>query len=158
MSTDGSGHREPTLYFEELAVGDTFSIGPRTVTREEIVSFAERYDPRPFHLGEPVEYGDVDGPVASGWHTIALCTRMQVEGVIEDVAVMGGRGVDDLRWPTRVRPGDTLSGTVTVVDRRPSSQGDRGYVDFRTELLNGADDPVLEMVSHLLVRTRSGAE
>ncbi|WP_276258920.1 MaoC family dehydratase [Haloglomus litoreum] len=155
MTASEERRPESMLYFEDLSVGDEFPFGPRTVTREEIVSFAEAYDPRPFHLDDAaVENSVFDGLVASGWHTAALCTRMQVDDVFDDIAAMGGRGVNDLRWPIPVRPGDTLSGMVTVADRRVSHHDHRGNVDFRTELLNQEDEPVLTMESLGIVRRR----
>jgi acyl dehydratase len=95
-----------------------------------------------------------DGLVASGWHTVALCTRMQVEGVFDDIAAMGGRGVNELQWPVPVRPGDTLRGTVGIADRRRSGHDDRADVDFRTELVTDDGDTVLSMYNLGIVRRR----
>lgn len=124
------------------------------MTREEIVSFARVYDPQPFHLDGGDGDSVFDGLVASGWHTVALCTRMQVDDVFDDIATMGGRGVNDLRWPVPVRPGDTLSGTLTVADRRSTTHDDRGDVHFRTETVNGDGDTVLSMYNLGIVRRR----
>ena len=155
MTTDERRPAGSTLYFEDLSVDDEFRFGPHTATREEIVSFARQYDPQPFHLDDVEdEYSVFDGLVASGWHTVALCTRMQVEDVFDDIAAMGGRGVNDLRWPVPVRPDDILTGTVTIADRRRSGHDDRGDVDFRVELVNDDGDTVLSIYNLGIVRRR----
>lgn len=105
MTADSGRPTESTLYFENLSVDDEFAFGPQTVTREEIISFARQYDPQPFHLKDVEDEDSVFvGLVASGWHTVALCRRMQVEDVFDDIAAMGGRGVNELRWPVPVPP------------------------------------------------------
>lgn len=136
--------KDQPKYFEDFVVGETYEHGSHTVTREEIVAFGERYDPQPFHVDEEAAAESVfGGLVASGWHTVAVCQGMLIRGR-PDVASMGGRGVDELRWHRPVRPGDTLSVTTEVVDKRRSeSVTDRGYVDMRVTGLEGDGDPVV---------------
>ncbi|MFD1599766.1 MaoC/PaaZ C-terminal domain-containing protein [Halobellus rarus] len=120
------------LMYEDLAVGDRFE-AERTVTfsREGIVDFAADYDPQPFHLDDDVDDASpFDGLVASGLHSYCVCNRLATEAFFGRVAFLGGRGVDDLRWHRPVKPGDTLTVAVEVVDKRPSeSDPRRGYVD-----------------------------
>jgi acyl dehydratase len=149
---DDSGESTDGLYFEDLAEGDQFTFGPRTVSRESILRFAERYDPQPFHVDEgAAEESLFGGLVASGWHTAAVMNRMMIDDVFADIAVMGGSGVDDLRWPSPVRAGETLSGSVIVANRETGRHDDRGYVDLNV-VVDGDDGPVLTMTSTLLVR------
>lgn len=120
-----------TQYFEDIVVGETRSFGERTVTREEIVEFAKRYDPQPFHVDEAsAEESVMGGLVASGWQTAAICMRLIVEHV-DDRAMAGARGINDLRWIEPVRPGDTLSVELEVVNKYPSDREGIGHIDER---------------------------
>ena len=125
-------------YWEDFAVGDVTAVGPVTVEAEEIVEFASRYDPQPFHLheeaGRATPFG---GLIASGWHTTALFMGMFVRAVLLDSASLGSPGVDEIRWTAPVRPGDTLSGRSTVTDVQPSSTNPgRGTVFTTNEVFN----------------------
>jgi len=125
-------------YWEDFAVGDVTLFGPVTVDAEEIVEFASRYDPQPFHLdeeaGKATPFG---GLIASGWHTTALFMGMFVRAVLLDSASLGSPGVDEIRWTAPVRPGDTLSGRSTVTDVKPSSTNPgRGTVFTTNEVFN----------------------
>lgn len=136
-------------YLEDFARGKTYELGTHTVTAEEITGFAKRWDPQRFHLDA---YEPVDGPfggrlVASGWHTAAIFMRLYVEAVLADSSCIRSPGVDELRWLVPVRPGDTLSGRLTVEkvvasDRHPG----RGTVHLRCELRNQDDILVFSMV------------
>lgn len=153
MTTDDAGPVDGELYFEDLSVGDTFPFGSHTITREEIVSFAEKYDPQEFHLQESgLDNSIFAGLVASGWHTVSLSNRMIVEDVFNKITTMGGSGVDDLRWPTPVYPGDTLSGEATIAALKPSSHAQSGKVDFDVAVVNNAGEIVLSFCSHGIVR------
>lgn len=150
--TDDNHERPGRRYFEELSEGEQFTFGPRTVSREAILEFAEQYDPQPFHVDETAaEESLFGGLVASGWHTASVANRMMIDDVFADIAVMGGSGVSDLRWPAPVRPGETLSGQVTIADRTTGRHDDRGYVELDV-VVDGDDGPVFTMRSTLLVR------
>src|SRR3954470_24794091 len=98
-----------TLYLEDLAVGQTYRSGNVTVDPARLKSFAAEFDPQPFHLDEQAAGASVfGGLVASGWHTAALTMRLLVEGDLKVAGGLVGAGVDELRWPRPVRPGDTL--------------------------------------------------
>lgn len=145
-------------HFEDFEIGDTHDLGSCTVTREEIVEFAEQYDPQPFHVDEEAAAESIyQGLIASGWHTGSLCMRQLATELLNETAGMGARGVDEFRWYAPVRPGDVLSVRGEVVDKsRSETHSDRGYVDYRCTMTNQDGDQVLGMVGLLIVR-RQGA-
>lgn len=125
-------------YYEDVEIGETTQLGEYHVTEEEIVEFAEMYDPQPFHVDETAAKGSMFGElVASGWHTAAMCMRLLVDGPVEgdeDRAVMGSPGIEQLRWHEPVRPGTTLTARTEAIEKRPSeSDPSRGFVKFRLE-------------------------
>jgi acyl dehydratase len=117
-------------YLEDFEVGKTMDIGTRTVTEEEIVDFAMKFDPQPFHIDKAAaEKSIYGGIIASGWHTCSLIMRLMVDGFLRDAASLGSPGVDQIRWIKPVRGGDTLHVSTTVLEVRPSaSKLDRGVV------------------------------
>ena len=93
-------------YWEDFKVGDVTEVGPVTVTEEEIVEFASRYDPQPFHIDpEAAKASPFGGLIASGWHTTALFMGMFVRAILLDSASLGSPGVEEIRWTAPVRPG-----------------------------------------------------
>jgi acyl dehydratase len=132
-------------YWEDFKVGDVTELGTVDVTEEEIVAFAERYDPQPFHV-DPVaaERGPFGGLIASGWHTGALFMGLFVRGVLLDSAAMGSPGIEQVRWTAPVRPGDRLSARITVTGSQPSATNpQRGTIFTTSEVFN--QDGVLVM-------------
>ena len=125
-------------WFEDFAPGDEFELGPVEVTEAEIVEFAARYDPQPFHLDpEAARDSLFGGLVASGWHTTGLFMGMYVREVLNDSASLGSPGVEEIRWLAPVRPGDVLRARSTIVETRPSSKDpQRGTVFTHNEVLN----------------------
>jgi acyl dehydratase len=120
-------------YFEDFEVGDVSELGPVSVSADEIVEFASRYDPQPFHLdAEAAKSTPFGGLIASGWHTTALFMGMFVRAVLLDAASLGSPGVEEIRWTAPVRPGDTLTGRSTVTETRPSSKDPRRGTIFTT--------------------------
>ncbi|HZQ16775.1 MAG TPA: MaoC family dehydratase [Gaiellaceae bacterium] len=136
-------------YFEDFRVGEATELEPVTVTEEEIVEFARRYDPQPFHVdAEAAKDGPFGGLVASGWHTTALFMSTFVRTILLDSSSMGSPGVSEIRWTAPVRPGDTLRGRVTVTDVQPSSKrADRGTVFTACTVVNQDGVPVLSMTA-----------
>jgi acyl dehydratase len=134
-----------TRYFEDFTVGDAWTAGPRSVSAEEIVDFSEQFDPLPMHLDRNPADGMFDGLIASGWHTGSLTMRLMVDGLLADSAVRAGLGVDDLRWPTPVRPGDELTAEMEVVGVA-SFDDESGRVDLEVTTTNQNDDVVLSML------------
>jgi acyl dehydratase len=117
------------------------------VSEEEIVEFASRYDPQPFHVDPAAaKESPFGGLIASGWHTTALFMGMFVRGVLLDSASLGSPGVEEVRWLAPVRPGDTLTGRSTVTYKQPSSTDPRRGTIFTTnEVLNQDGTVVLRM-------------
>ena len=134
-------------YFEDYQAGEVLEVGDHLVTREEIVAFAGRYAPQPFHRDDAAARHSIDGGlIASGWMTCGVLMRMLVDHVISPVASMGSPGVDELRWLRPVRPGDRLRARVTVLEtRRSRSRPDRGIVRLHQEALNQDGEVVLSM-------------
>jgi len=135
------------VHFEDFEVGETFRFGEHTFGAEEIVSFARQFDPQSFHLdAEAAETSAFGGLVASGWHTAAIWMRLYVDGLLGRAASMGSPGLDELRWLKPVRPGDTLSASLTVLDASPSThRPDRGTIHFRGEMRDEEGEVALRM-------------
>ena len=121
------------LYLEDVTVGEVVDCGSTTVSREEIVAFAERYGPQPFHVDEAAAAESIfGGLVASGFHVLALSMRLIVDAV-SDHAFAGARGVDELRWHRPLRPGTTLSVEIEMAGTDASGGPPGvGHVDFQT--------------------------
>ena len=146
-----------TLYFEDLSIGDRHEVGGYTVSKDEIIEFAEQFDPQPFHVDEAAAEDSVFGElVASGLHTLCLSVRLFVTQFVnpeDGLANMGGLGMDDLRWHEPVYPGDTLRVGIEVVETTPSeSRDDRGYVEFERHV--HTDTEVMTVRSYNIVRKR----
>lgn len=136
-----------TRYFEDFRPGEVQELGRVEVTRDEIVEFASRYDPQPFHLDEEAAArSPFGGLIASGWHTAALFMRLFVDGILRESASLGSPGVEELRWLAPVRPGDVLTGRVRVLETRASERDPRrGTVITESEALNGEGTVVMRM-------------
>jgi acyl dehydratase len=145
-----------TYYWEDLFVGKVIELGPREVSSEEIVEFARRYDPQPFHTNaEAAKDSIYGGLIASGWHTCAIMMRMLYDGVLVRAASLGSPGVDSVRWLRPVRPGDTLRARMTVVEARASrSKPDRGTITSKWEIFNQNNELVMTMEGTGMYRRR----
>ena len=143
-------------YFEDLKAGDRFKSGTYKVTEEQIVSFAREFDPQPFHLDPAVARQPMfKGLIASGWHTAAITMRLFVQTLnFAEGAI--GLGVDELRWPNAVRPGDALQVETEIVDLRESrSKPSHGIVRIRNVTTNQRGEVVQTMFASALVLRRS---
>lgn len=146
-------------HWEDFPVGQVREFGPRSVTREDILEFAGRFDPQPFHLDEDAARASLFGGLcASGWHTCALTMRMMVDAYLRDTASLGSPGIDNLRWTKPVYPGDTLHGRMTVLQARPmASRPQVGLLQSRWEVFNQHGEPVLTMEGWGMFGRRAGA-
>ena len=149
--------RAAMRYFEDLEVGAETYFGSYEVTRDEILEFARKYDPQPFHLSDEEAAKTHFGRIAaSGWHTCAMTMAVIARHVVDDEqAGLGSPGIDELRWRRPVYPGDTLHVRGTIVDRTPSrSKPHMG--SFRTEMIvtNQDDQAVMTFTSIVLIRRR----
>jgi acyl dehydratase len=138
-----------TLYFEDFPPGRVFELGTVDVSEDEIIDFASRFDPQPFHIDPVAAAGSpFGGLIASGWHTCSLFMGLYVRDVLHDVAGQGSPGVDEIRWLRPVRPGDRLTGRAEVTDARPSERNPhRGTIRVRCELHNQHGDVVMRMTA-----------
>jgi len=147
------------LYFEDLKPGDTFNTPEHTVTAEEIIAFGRQFDPQPFHTdaeaAKPTLFGRL---VASGWHTAAISMGLMVRGEMRLDGGVIGQGVDGLRWPRPVLPGDRLRVVmeITEVHSEPSRTG-RGKIKLHCRTLNQDGKTVQEMTANLLIGRRPPA-
>jgi len=145
------------MAFEDFAVGQVHDLGSVVVEEAEVLAFAERYDPQPFHT-DPVAAAasPFGGLIASGWHTCAMFMRLYVDRLLAGSTSQGSPGVEELRWLAPVRPGMRLTGTVRVLDvaastRRPG----RGTVTTDSELVAEDGTVVLRMQAFGLFGTRA---
>jgi len=144
-------------YYEDIAVGHKASFGRYEVTREEVIEFARKYDPQPFHLDDAAAAQTHFGRLsASGWHTCAMTMAMMVENMKDkQQAGLGSPGMDELRWLRPVYPGDVLRVETEVLEkRRSASRPEMGIFKSRTTVFNQDDAPVMSMISNGLIRVR----
>ena len=144
-------------YFDDIEVGDATEFGHYDVTREEVLEFARKYDPQPFHLSDEAAAKTHFGRLAaSGWHTCAMTMAMLVENLeAHPQAGLGSPGVDELRWLKPVYPGDTLTVTGRIIDKTPSrSKPDLGSFRTQTTVTNQDGVPVMRFTSIVLIRRR----
>ena len=144
-------------YFEDIEVGEKQSFGSYAVTREEVVDFASRYDPQPFHLSDEAAAQTHFGRLAaSGWHSCAMAMSMIVENFkVAEHAGLGSPGIDELRFLRPVYPGDTLRTEIEVLDKTPSrSRPEMGSYRTRLKLRNQHGEVVLSFIAINLIRVR----
>jgi acyl dehydratase len=143
------------IYFEDLEVGKETYYGRYDVTREEVLEFARKYDPQPFHLSDEEAAKTYFGRLsASGWHTAAMSMSVIARNLGLQ-AGLGSPGVDELRWLKPVYPGDTLHVRGTILDKTPSrSKPDIGSFRTQTVITNQDDVPVMRYTSTVLIRRR----
>ncbi|MGA8458695.1 MAG: MaoC family dehydratase [Streptosporangiaceae bacterium] len=144
-------------YFEDYVQGAVYEYGYITVTEAEILDFARAFDPQPIHVDpEFAAAGPFHGLIASGWHTAGILMRMFADHCLSKVASLASPGIDELRWPAPVRPGDSLRLRCTFVEtRRSRSKPDRGLVRTSAELINQNNEIVLTLTAMNLIRTRN---
>lgn len=145
------------LYYEDIIVGSSKTFGHYEVTREEVIQFAQAYDPQPFHLDDDAAAQTHFGRLsASGWHSCAMTMRMMVDDMtVNRQAGLGSPGVDQLRWVKPVYPGDTLSCRSEILEKRRSkSRPEMGIFKSRSQTFNQHGELVLDMITNGLIRVR----
>jgi acyl dehydratase len=148
-------------YFEDFAVGQVFKPSGRVrVEKEDIIAFARKFDPQPFHLDEEAARHSIFGRlVASGWHTAALTMSLIARADYRAAGGTVGLGFDSLRWPVPVVPGDELHIVSEVLEVRPSrSRPDRGLVKIRTQTFNQNGEVVQEVIGNAMVPRRPAGQ
>jgi acyl dehydratase len=144
-------------YWEDFQPGMVLESAGRTVSKEEIIEFALKYDPQPFHIDEQMAAQSAfGGLIASGWHTVGMCMRLLCDLYLLDSASMGSPGVDEVRWTKPVRPGDTLRVKNLVLETRESkSRPEMGSIKCRSEVYNQRDELVMHMSGWGMFRRRN---
>ncbi|MFK7865691.1 MAG: MaoC family dehydratase [Pseudohongiellaceae bacterium] len=144
-------------YFEDFEVGSRQEFGSYLVTEEEIIEFATKYDPQPFHLSDEAGKAMIFGGLcASGWHTGSIAMRMTVDNMPADSASLGAPGLDELRWVKPVFPGDRLRMASTVVSTKESnSRPELGIVFLLNEVFNQKDELVMSFKPTVMFRKRA---
>lgn len=149
---------ETTIWhFEDCRVGEGYESGLVEVTEEEIIAYARQFDPQPFHTDpEAARASFFQGLAASGWHTAGLTMRLIVESRVKLAGGAIGMGIEEIKWPRPVRPGDRLRVRCEVVEARVSTSiPGRGIVKFRNTTINQNDEPVQVMTARMLVPRRN---
>jgi acyl dehydratase len=136
-----------TYYWEDFVPGRVLALGSVVVNKDEVIEFATRYDPQPFHVDEAAANASLfGGLIASGWHTCAMVMRLTCDSYLLRAASLGSPGVDSVRWLKPVRPGDTLRAQMTVGETKPStSKRDRGTIKSQWEVFNQLGELVMTM-------------
>lgn len=152
--TDASGH--VIRYFEDYVPGLAVDCGSFRLSEAEIIAFAKEYDPQPFHVDPAAAAASpVGGLIASGWHTTSMMMRLLVENFVSGETGLGAAGIDEIRWPRPVRPGDTLHVRATVLEaRRSRSKPDRGIVQSFVEITNQDGETAMTMKATNFFLTR----
>lgn len=146
----------PTRYWEDYELGAVYDIGSKTMTKAEMIDFASKFDPQPFHLDEEAGRKSIFGGLsASGWHTSSEVMRLLVDNYISRETSMGSPGVDELRWLKPVLAGDTISAKVRILDKKPSrSRPEMGSIFNQYEVYNQRGELVMTMKGIGLMRRR----
>jgi acyl dehydratase len=151
----------PMIYFEDLEVGAETYFGSYDVTREDVLEFARKYDPQPFHLSDEEAAKTHFGRLAaSGWHTAAMTMAVIARHVVDDKqAGLGSPGIDELRWKKPVYPGDTLHVRGRILEKTPSrSRPEMGSFRTETTVTNPDDQVVMSFTSIVLIRRRPSTD
>lgn len=148
--------KESFIWFEDCHIGQTFHAGPVTVSEDEIIAFAQQYDPQAFHT-DPIGAKDTSFGrlTASGWHTAALTMRMVVAAVPRMKGGMIGRAIEKMSWPRPVLPGDILSYEGEILDlRRSAGNPSRGIIRLKNTTRNQNGETVMDMESVIFIPVR----
>ncbi|GAA5112316.1 MaoC family dehydratase [Pseudonocardia adelaidensis] len=145
------------LYFEDFTPGRVFDLGTVAVDRDEMLAFARRFDPQPFHVDDEAGKASIFGALAaSGWFTASLWMRTYVDGVLARAASLGSPGGEEIAWPAPVFAGDELRAAMEVLEaRRSRSRPELGLVKLRASLQRG-DETVFRSVFTGMFGTRDG--
>jgi acyl dehydratase len=147
-------------YLEDVKVGTVLEFGSKTLNKEEIIDFATKYDPQPFHIDENAAADSIyGGLIASGWHTGSIAMRMMVDHMVSGRAALGSPGFNNLKFRKPVRPGDTLRVRSEVVDvKRSRSRPNMGTIFGLLQVINQKDEVVLSFESLGMILARTNGE
>ncbi|UIP01512.1 MaoC family dehydratase (plasmid) [Halobaculum sp. CBA1158] len=142
--------------FEDIEEGAVHDLGSFRAEEAEMRAFAERYDPQPIHVDPEAAADSIfGGIIASGWYTASCCMRLLVDGFFNDTVSMGAFGMEELRWKTPVRAGDTVAVELAIAKKTQSdSRDDRGYVDVDVTATNQDGEEVVYWRATNIIGTR----
>ena len=142
------------IYFEDLSIGQKIKIGPISVTEKEIIEFAKKYDPQPFHIdAERAKDSLFGGLCASGWHTCSLYMRMLYDGLLVNLASLGSPGMNQIRWIKPLFPNDTINGELEIISKTPSkSKPSIGSMIIDSKVFNNNDELIMTLQSISIVK------
>jgi acyl dehydratase len=151
------------IWFDDMTIGRIDRYGSKLVEREEVIDFARKYDPQPFHLDdEAAAANPLFGRLsASGWHTAAMAMRMTADhwAEIGGRTILGGAGIENLTWLKPVYPDDTIRCELELIEMRLSqSKPDRGVAKSQLTVFNQDDDPVMQLTSVVMMARRPEEE
>jgi acyl dehydratase len=140
---------EIDLFWEDLQPGAHFELGSHLVSQDEIIAFAQQFDPQPFHTNPARARESIFGRlIASGWHSASIWMRLYFDAVLSHAASLGSPGVEELQWLSPVHPGDELTGSVEAIAARLSkSRPERGLVQLRGELRDQTGDVKMRLTA-----------
>ena len=150
---------QPQYFWEDLHVGDVLELCSTTVDRDEVLAFASKYDPQPFHLDHDAAAKSMFGKLsASGWHTCSMAMGLMVRGFLHEAASLGSPGLEKIKWMKPVYPGDTLTLRMRVTESRPmNSRPSVGLTRTEWQVFNQQGDQVLLVDSYAMFRRRAPA-
>ncbi len=136
------------MKFNDFVAGQTIGAGSVSVDEQSITRFAAQFDPQPFHVDKSAaDAGHFSGLIASGFHTCGMAMRLVVDNILRDSDSCGSPGLEYVKWPEPVRPGDLLSLTVHVLSVRRSRSGDYGILRWQWSMTNQRDQVVLDLIA-----------
>ena len=143
-------------FWEDLPVGSTIEVGSTTVDRDEMLQFAHKYDPQPFHLSDEAAAKSIFGKLlASGWHTCAMAMGLMVRNFLNEASSLGSPGVEQIKWQKPVHANDTLTLRARITESRPmKSHPDIGLTRVLWEMFNQRGERVLLIDSYAMFRRR----
>lgn len=147
-------------YWEDLVPGWEYESTTRSLSAQQITTFAREYDPQTYHTDEEAaKSSPFGGLIASGWQTCSVAMRLMCDGYLLRTSCIGSPGLEELRWIKPVRPGDSLRLHTTVLEQTPSQKNPaRGTVKFRWDVLNQKDEVVCTMTGKQHFRRRTSAQ
>ena len=136
------------IYYEDLEIGQKIKLGSISISKNEIISFAEKFDPQPFHTNEIKAKESIFGGLcASGWHTCSLFMRILYDGFLINSAALGSPGMDAIRWLKPLRPGETITGIGEVIKKTPSkSRPEIGSLIINYEVFNKNNELIMTLI------------
>ena len=140
--------KKDLIYYEDLEIGQKIKLGSISISKNEIISFAEKFDPQPFHTNEIKAKESIFGGLcASGWHTCSLFMRILYDGFLINSAALGSPGMDAIRWLQPLRPGETITGIGEVIKKTPSkSRPEIGSLIINYEVFNKNNELIMTLI------------